>query len=78
MACDSSLYGEIKLSTDSLHVEKLIVNICYQQAFLKLFLTSCNKSANDKFAKNLIVTDLLQLDEIDKFVATCWQVSRSR
>ena len=59
MAYDSSLYGEIKLSTDSLQVEKLIVKICYPQAFFELFLTSCNKSANDKFAKNLILTGLL-------------------
>ena len=32
--------------------------------------TSCKKSANDKLQQSLILTDLLQLHEIDKFVAT--------
>ena len=58
---------------------KLIVKICYPQACCKLVSTSCNKSANDmKVVTILILTDLLQLDEIDKFVATCRQVTISR
>ena len=56
---------------------KLIVKICYPQACCRLFqqvvtslqMTGCNKQ--------LILTDLLQLDEIDKFVATCWQVQEA-
>ena len=48
---------------------KLIVKTCYPQACCKLFqqvvtslqMTSCNKPD----------TNLLHLDEIDKFVATC-------
>ena len=48
---------------------KLIVKTCYPQACCKLFqqvvtsleMTNCNKPD----------TNLLQLDEIDKFVATC-------
>ena len=35
---------------------------------LPVVLTSCNKW---QVAASLILTDLLQLDEIDKFVATC-------
>ena len=37
---------------------------------LQAVSTSCNKSANDKL-QQLIVTDLSQVDEIDKFVASC-------
>ena len=49
---------------------KLIVQTCYQQAFCKLFqqvvtslqMTNCSKP---------VLTDLLQLDKIEKLVATC-------
>ena len=45
-----------------------------QQACCKLFqqvVTSLQKQV----ATSLILTDLLQLDKIDKFAATCWQVA---
>ena len=56
---------------------KLIVKTCsplaccklFQQVVTSLHMTNCNKQ--------LILTDLLQLDEIDKFVATCWQVQEA-
>ena len=41
---------------------KLIVQTCYQQACCKLF---------QQVVTSLILTDLLQPDEIDKFVAAC-------
>ena len=41
-------------------------SVASQQTCCKLIVT-CNKSANEK----LILTDLLQLDENDKFVAIC-------
>ena len=47
---------------------KLIIST----GFLQVALTSCNKSANDKLQqRSLILTDLLQIDEIDKFVVIC-------
>ena len=49
-----------KMSTDLLQVD--CQNLL--SASLLQVSTSCNKSAND----------LLQLNEIDNFVATCWQV----
>ena len=41
-------------------------SVASQQTCSKLIVT-CSKSANEK----LILTDLLQLDENDKFVAIC-------
>ena len=48
---------------------KLIVKTCYPQACCKLF---------QQVATSLILTDLSQLDEIDKFLETCWQVVTRR
>ena len=47
---------------------KLIIST----GFLQVVSTSYNKSANDKLQqRSLILTDLLQIDEIDKFVVIC-------
>ena len=48
---------------------KLIVQTCYQQACCKLFQV--------QIATSLILADLLQLDEMDKLVATCQQLATS-
>ena len=39
----------------------------FQQVITSLQMTSCNKPD---------LTDLMQLDEIDKFIATCWQAGK--
>ena len=49
---------------------KLIVKTCYPQACCKLFQQVVT-------SLQLILTDLLQPDEIDKFVATCRQTATS-
>ena len=48
---------------------KYIAKVSYPQAcLLQVVSTSCNKFANDKLQQlSLILTDLLQLDEVDKF-----------
>ena len=70
MACDSLLTTSCKLSTDLFQVDcQNLLSTSLQQ----VVSTSCNNSANDKFATILILTDLSQRDENDKFVATYWQ-----
>ena len=53
-------------------LEDMSVAICQQTCF-KMIVKACWQQACCKWhvATSLILTDLLQLDEIDKFVATC-------
>ena len=74
MAYDSLLRteGRSKLSTDLLQVD---CQNLLSTGLLQVVSTSCNQSANDNLAgTSLILPDMLQLVEIDKFVATCWLV----
>ena len=56
---------------------KLIVEAFYPQVCYR-FQQVVTKARKWQVATNVILTDLLQCDEIDKFVATCWQVAKSR
>ena len=47
-----------------------LLQIVYRHE-LRVVSTSYNKFANLQFVTSLILTCLLQLDEIDKLVATC-------
>ena len=74
MAYDSLLRteGRSKLSTDLLPVD---CQNLLSRGLLQVVSTSCNQSANDNLVgTSLILPDMLQLVEIDKFFATCWQV----
>ena len=68
MACDSWLLTclfRCKQRSDLLQVDCQNLS---SAGLLQVVLTSCNKSEN---ATGRILTNLLQLDEIDKFIATC-------
>ena len=74
MAYDSLLRteGRSKLSTDLLQVD---CQNLLSTGLLQVVSTSCNQSTNDNLAgASLILPDKLQLVEIDKLFATCWQV----
>ena len=62
LACDSLTVASCQQTC------KLIVRTCYAQAAASFF-NKCN---------NLILTDLLQVDEINKFFAIAWQVGTSQ
>ena len=54
---------------------KLIVKTCYPQACYKLF-QQVVINLQMKSCKSLVLTDMLKLDKIDKFVGTCRQVGK--
>ena len=67
MACDISLTTRLLLSCLQT-CRKLIVKTCYPQACCKLFQQIVTRLQMTSIVTNLIITDLLQFDEIGKFV----------
>ena len=72
--------GRVRMAYDSLLTTSLLqvvnrlvaswLSKLLSTSLLQVVSTSCNKSANDKLQQAWFLTDLLQLDEIDKLVAT--------
>ena len=70
MACDRLLSTTNLLQAVNRHVASWL-QILLSTGLLQVVSTTGNKSANDKFATSLILTDLLQLDElVDKLQTT--------